>query len=81
MTEELNSPAGGPKTPKRIGAVAILLILIGGLALPVYMYQSDPGFRPGVRGPLFWVEAAISWALGIGIAAGVRLWAKKRGLV
>ena len=81
MTEELNSPAGESKTLKKIGVVAILLILIGGLALPVYIWQSDPGFRPEVRGPLFWVEAAISWALGIGIAAGIRRWAKKRGLI
>lgn len=72
MSEAMNKPSDRP------GLAAILLILIGGLALPVYIWQSDPGFRPGIRGPQFWIEAAIAWALGIAIGAGLRLWARKR---
>lgn len=72
MNEPTKKPAGKP------GPAALALIVVGGLALPVYIWQSDPGFRPEQRGPQFWIEAAIAWGLGIAIAAGLRLWAKKR---
>ena len=69
MSEPTNKPAG---------PAAIALIVLGGLALPIYIWQSDPGFRPELRGPRFWIEAGIAWGLGIAIAAGLRLWARKR---